>query len=153
MEHYDRRRRALLLVEDNPADVFFLKQALRDEGTLVDVKVIDRGDRAHAHLVAAGIVGDHPSALLLDLGLPGVDGKRLIAELSKDSRLRHIPLLVWTSSDDPDLEDDLRRLGVYDFLRKPLDLDGYRDVARIVVKAMDERGSPSGDPRAELDPI
>ena len=127
----------LLLVEDNPSDVFFLEQALRDEGVPVAVKVIDRGDRAQAHLIAASIVGGHPNALLLDLGLPGVDGKALVAQLRKDRRLRHIPLLVWTASEEPQVEVELRELGVQEILRKPKDLDGYRAVARLLIQAME----------------
>ena len=116
----------ILLVEDDPEDVTFTREAFADYKVGNRMAVVPDGARALAYLRAEGPYLDRPrpDLILLDLNLPGLDGRDVLAAISADPDLSRIPVVVLTSS--PAEEDLLRsqRLGVDAYLRKPVDFAG-----------------------------
>jgi chemotaxis family two-component system response regulator Rcp1 len=98
------RGRALeiLLVEDNPADVRLVSEALKDHHTPYHLTVVDDGAAALAYLCREGTYtqASRPDIVLLDINLPRKDGREVLAEMKQDPRLRCIPVIVLTSSRD-----------------------------------------------------
>ena len=133
----------LLLVEDSEDDVLITKRALDRAHIGNHLSVARDGQAALDMLYADAMHGrDRFGLILLDLGLPKVDGREVLTKLWGDRRLRHIPVIVLTGSDED--EDMVRsyKSGAVAYLRKPVqvdqllravgDLHGYRLlIARI----------------------
>jgi len=115
----------VLLIEDNPGDVFLFKQAIEQQSNVpVHVEVIVDGETA---IEALRDDPSGPDLILLDLNLPKLNGFEILQKLKENGR--QVPVLVLTSSDSL---RDLRaayRLGASAYVMKPNDLDG---IMRIV---------------------
>jgi CheY-like chemotaxis protein len=116
----------VLLVEDDEGDAVLTREAFQEYlHDRLDV-VID-GDQALAYLRRKPPYCDAPTPdlVLLDLNLPGRDGREVLSEIKSDETLRHIPVVVLTTSA---AEDDVLRsyqLHANAFVTKPVDLDGF----------------------------
>lgn len=122
----------ILLVEDNPGDARLTREALAASGvrnTLYDVR---DGEQALAFLRREGAYESAPTPdlILLDLNLPRRDGREVLEDLKKDPSIKHIPVVILSSSEAE--EDILRsyRLHANCFITKPRDLDALTDVVR-----------------------
>jgi CheY-like chemotaxis protein len=119
----------ILLVEDDPGDVLLTREAFADHKVRNELVVIRDGRAALDHLR-----GDdpRPDLILLDLNLPGLDGRDLLSEISADPDLREIPVVVLTNSL---VERDIlqaRRLRVVDYVCKPVDFERLVEVVKRV---------------------
>ena len=125
----------ILLVEDNPADVRLTQEALK-EAAHARTRLHVAGDGVEAmeflHREGSFAGAPRPDLMLLDLNLPRVDGRQVLAEVKGDPELRRIPVVVLTTSPS---EDDI--LHAYDqhvnsYIRKPVDLDQFLHVLRAI---------------------
>jgi len=127
----------MLLVEDSEDDVAITRRALARAHIGNHLTVAHDGQEALDLLYADAMAGsDRFGLVLLDLGLPKVDGREVLKRIWGDRRLRHIPVIVLTGSDED--EDMVRsyKSGAVAYLRKPVqvdqlvravgDLNGYR---------------------------
>jgi len=124
----------ILLVEDNPGDVRLTREALREAKVRNNLSVAPDGVEALAYLRKEGQYADavRPDLILLDLNLPRKDGREVLEEVKADPALRHIPVVVLTSSQ---AEQDILR--AYDlhancYVTKPVDLDQFITVVRSI---------------------
>lgn len=122
----------ILLVEDNPGDVRLTTEALRRGRVANTLHVVDDGDKALAFLRREGEYADapRPGLVLLDLNLPGLDGREVLAEVKSDPELRRVPIIVLTTST---AERDIARsydLGANCFIAKPVALDDFLSTIR-----------------------
>lgn len=124
----------ILLVEDNPGDVRLTIEALRDAKVHNRVSIAKDGVEAMAFLRREGPYADarRPDLILLDLNLPKKDGREVLAEIKADNRLKHIPVVILTTSH---AEQDI--LKSYDlhancYVTKPVDLDQFITVVRSI---------------------
>lgn len=95
---------ALLLIEDNAADVLLLQTAM--EHSRIDHTLAVRQDGAAAleHLIGSNgdaIVANWPDLVLLDINVPKVDGFEVLRRLKAHPVLRIVPIIMWSSSGDP----------------------------------------------------
>lgn len=114
----------LLLIEDDPNDAELTRRALARAHIGNDLTVVGDGARALELLYEQAVAGtEEYGFILLDLGLPGVDGREVLERIWNDRRLRHIPVIVLTGSTSD--EDMLRsyKSGAVAFLRKPVEVD------------------------------
>src|SRR5262245_54857687 len=116
----DPKRAMVLVVEDNPADAWLVAEALHGGATGVDVLVVQDGAEALSFLRREGRYGEspRPDLVLLDLNLPRKDGRKVLEEVKGDPGLTGIPIVVLTSSDDPQDLDRSFDLQADGFLRK-----------------------------------
>jgi len=120
----------ILLVEDNAADVRLMREAFADQDIAVELIVAHDGEEATRALRDPF---RRPDLVLLDLNLPRMDGREVLAEIKADPALRSIPVLVLTSSEsEVDIETSYA-LHANGYLRKPL---AYADL-RAIVTAID----------------
>jgi CheY-like chemotaxis protein len=119
----------ILLVEDDPRDVELTLTALDDYKLANEVVVARDGQQALDYLRCQGEyrtrVQDNPAVLLLDLKLPKVDGLEVLKEIRTDERLKLIPVVILTSSQE---EKDMIRsytLGVNAYVVKPVDFHEF----------------------------
>lgn len=130
----DHKPVEILLVEDNPADVRLTMEALKEGRLLNHVSVAEDGVEALAFLRQKGKYADEarPDLILLDLNLPKKDGREVLAEIKEDPELRHIPVVVLTTST---AEQDILR--TYDlhancYISKPVDFEQFIEVVKSV---------------------
>jgi CheY-like chemotaxis protein len=124
----------IVLAEDNPHDVFLLRQALDQERLDYALCVAKDGQEALALLRHEGDFSGagNPDLILLDLNLPKHDGKEILRTIRAMPSLRQVPIAVFTSSRNPADEAETRRLGATSFISKPTNLDEFLAVgARI----------------------
>jgi CheY-like chemotaxis protein len=118
----------ILLVEDNPADVRLTLEALKDSRLPNRVHVARDGVEAMRMLKETGAV--RPDLVLLDLNLPRKDGREVLAEIKQDESLRHIPVVILSTSQ---AEQDILqsyRLHANAFVTKPVEIDRFFEVVR-----------------------
>ena len=118
---------AILLIEDNPADVNITLTALRDARSATDVHVVADGEEALAFLRCEGshVNATRPDLVFLDLSLPKVDGFQVLEAMKADLVLRRLPVVVISNSSR---DVDIAR--AYDeqisaYLVKPTGVDEY----------------------------
>jgi CheY-like chemotaxis protein len=120
----------ILLVEDSPEDFETTERALRKSGLKNPIFRCSDGDEALDFLHRRGRFADpetspRPGVILLDLNLPGTDGREVLNEVKTDPNLKQIPVIVLTTSkDDRDIEV-CYRCGANSYIQKPVDLDGF----------------------------
>jgi CheY-like chemotaxis protein len=121
--------RPILLAEDNPNDVELILAAFKEANFLNKIQVTHDGEEAldylHRRGAHAGRTGPQPSVILLDLKMPKVDGREVLRQVRADPHLRHIPIVVLTSSRE---ESDLLasyQLGANAFVVKPVDFQDF----------------------------
>jgi chemotaxis family two-component system response regulator Rcp1 len=124
----------ILLVEDNPADAYLVREALQESPLPVHLAVMETGEQALAFVRHRGpyAAAVRPDLILLDLHLPQMDGQEVLQELKSDPTLQTIPVIVLTSSQAP---DDIRRsyaLQANAYVVKPLGLEHYRQVLQAI---------------------
>ncbi len=131
----DGRLINILLVEDNPADVRLTQEALKEAANATTrLHVASDGVEALAFLRRQDghAAAPRPALILLDLNLPRVDGRQVLAEVKSDPDLRRIPVVVLTTS--PAEEDILHAYDrhVNSYIRKPVDLDRFLEVLKAI---------------------
>ena len=127
----DAPRPTILLIEDNPADQEMTRRALANANENVLLEVVEDGEQAMDYLlrrdVYEGIESPPPLLVLLDLNLPKLSGKDVIREVRAHPCLKHLPLIVLsTSYADEDVLESYR-LGCNSYLIKPNRFDQYVD--------------------------
>lgn len=96
----DARNKTIFLIEDNRGDIRLIQEALKSTAVQCDVVVARDGMEAMAYLRQDGEYADavRPDLILLDLNLPKKDGREVLAEIKADPSLKHIPVIVLTTS-------------------------------------------------------
>jgi chemotaxis family two-component system response regulator Rcp1 len=122
----------ILLVEDNPADVFLIKEAMRTHGIPFDLEWFADGEDAVAHIDGLSPSASIPDAILLDLNLPKLDGKEVLGRIRQNARLKFVPVAILTSSDSPHDRRETARLGASIYIKKPPTLDEFLDVGGAI---------------------
>ena len=120
----------ILLVDDDPEDVLLTQEGLSRSHVPGHVNVVADGDEALAYLrgegdYAAAIL---PDLILLDLKKPRRGGREVLEQIKADEALRHIPVIVLTSSDTPDDILPASDLQASSCVAKPSDLDEFQRV-------------------------
>jgi chemotaxis family two-component system response regulator Rcp1 len=124
----------VLLVEDSSAEARLAREALRETQTPVRLHVASDGYQAMEFLRREGVYADapRPRLVLLDLNLPGKDGREVLHDIKADENLRSIPVVVLTTSQ---AQSDITRayeLHANCYIQKPLELDGFIDVVKSI---------------------
>ena len=124
----------ILLIEDNPGDVRLLREALREGTMRARLNVVGDGVAALAFLRRAGTDArvPQPDLILLDLNLPRLNGRDVLAAIKADGALRHIPIIVLTSSADARDVHQAYTLHANCYITKPLDFERFSEVVRAI---------------------
>jgi CheY-like chemotaxis protein len=125
----------ILLVEDNPADVLLLAEAVDEAQPPCRLTTVQNGEEALDCLHRQGRYADCPvpDLVLLDLNLPGRHGHEILADIKGDSELQHIPVVVFsTSGSDQDILTSYR-LHASSHVTKPTDLHQYMNMVGSLI--------------------
>ena len=126
--------KSILLVEDNPDEVNLARRAFAEGKFANRMNVVHDGVAALEFLLATGTETKRlPAVILLDLNLPRMGGMELLKRVRAHERLKQLPIVVLTSSQE---EGDMLRcyeLGANSYIRKPVDFDRFTEVVRLMV--------------------
>jgi len=127
----------ILLADDDADDRMLAKDALKESRLANDLRFVENGEELLEYLRRQGQFSEEgkaptPGLILLDLNMPRKDGREALKEIKSDPNLRHIPIVVLTTSK---AEEDIYRtydLGVNSFITKPVTFDGLVNVMRTL---------------------
>jgi CheY-like chemotaxis protein len=124
----------ILLVEDDPGDVLITREAIESSKVANRVNVVSNGEEALQFLRREASFADapRPGLILLDLNLPRLDGREVLARIKSDPDLRRIPIVVLTTSSSD--EDIVRSYDLHAnaYVTKPVDFDQFMSVVRQI---------------------
>jgi len=124
----------VLLVEDDPGDVLMTQEAFEEHKVRNKLSVVSDGEEALSYLRREGRFADapRPDLILLDLNLPRVDGREVLAVIKDDEDLRRIPVVVLTTSQAD--EDIMRSYSLHAnaYVTKPVDFERFIAVVRQI---------------------
>ncbi|MCP5144624.1 MAG: response regulator [Gammaproteobacteria bacterium] len=124
----------ILLVEDNQADVELTTESLENSKLHLKIHTVTDGAEALEFLLARGrhTNAPRPDLVLLDLNLPRLDGRDVLAAIKQDDNLRRIPVVILTSSD---FEIDVIKsydLGANCYIKKPVGLPEFETIVTAI---------------------
>ena len=124
----------ILLVEDDPGDVLITREAIESSKVANRLTVVSNGEEALQFLHREEPFADapRPGLILLDLNLPRLDGREVLARVKTDPDLRRIPVVVLTTSSSD--EDIVRSYDLHAnaYVTKPVDFDQFMSVVRQI---------------------
>ncbi len=111
----------ILIIDDDIEDQLLIKRAFRETSASCELHVLEDGESAVAHLIPTelGAAAMHPDLILLDLNMPRMDGREVLATLREYEHLRRIPVIVFTTSSARDDVDSCYDLGARSYIQKP----------------------------------
>jgi chemotaxis family two-component system response regulator Rcp1 len=124
----------VLLVEDSPGDVRLTQEAFRDANRSIRLDVASDGVEAMAFLRREGAHADapRPDLILLDLNLPKMDGREVLAHIKEDDSLKLIPTVILTTSDaEADIVKSYQ-LQANCYLSKPVQLAAFENLVKSI---------------------
>lgn len=124
----------ILLVEDDPGHAVLIENNLRSGGIYNDIVKVRDGQQALDYLFNRGQFANKPRPtallMLLDLHLPGIDGIEVLEAVKADPKLRSLPVVVLTSTDDPAEIKRCYELGCSLYIPKPVEYQNFASVVR-----------------------
>jgi len=119
----------ILIVEDSDDDYEYTEEALRESNLKNPLFRVENGQEALDYLYQTGEFNaqnaPRPGIILLDLNMPGIDGREVLKRLKSDADLKEIPTVVLTTSaDEKDIEACYKD-GANTYIQKPVNLDGF----------------------------
>jgi two-component system, chemotaxis family, response regulator Rcp1 len=124
----------VLLVEDSPGDVRLTQEAFREANSYIELDVASDGVEAMAFLRKQGTHAHahRPDLILLDLNLPRMDGREVLALIKEDDSLKLIPTFILTTSDaEADIVQSYA-LQANVYLTKPVQLDAFESLVKSI---------------------
>lgn len=126
----------ILMAEDDPDDRMLVQEAFEESRLKNELRFVEDGEQIMAYLRHEEGYDAHnapePAVILLDLNMPKKDGREVLEELKSDPKLRHIPVIVLTTSE---AEEDIVRSycsGAAGFVVKPVTFQRLVDVLKTI---------------------
>jgi len=128
---------AILLVEDNPADIKITERALRESGFPVELLVVRDGQEAIEYLLRQGVHADSatwrtPDLILLDLNLPRLTGREVLERIRATPALKAVPVLVLTTSRRQEDVQEMYAAGANTYIEKPQNFARFVQVLQSI---------------------
>jgi CheY-like chemotaxis protein len=121
----------ILLAEDNPADVYLIREALKEHGIDSPVHVVWDGKEVLQFIEEASSAAHRLGLIILDLNLPRHDGIEVLQRLRETEGLSHVPVVILTSSDSPRDRVVASEFGATCYLRKPFSLEQFLSLGGV----------------------
>lgn len=128
----------VLVIEDSTEDFTALGRAFRKHGLQNPVLRCEDGDQALEYLQGHGTSSQWPPGLpaiiLLDLNMPGTDGRTVLKTLKQDPQLFKIPVIIFTTSSNNEDIEECYRLGANSYVTKPINYSALEEKVRLIVR-------------------
>ena len=130
------------IVDDDPDDRQIILDAFLENNTQMDYVFIENGDELMTTLGDCADT-DFPSLILLDLNMPGKNGYEVLKEIKQSATLRKLPVVVFSTSDDPSAVAKTRNLGASLYITKPPSFSKLKKTIQYLVSIDWNKFSPS----------
>jgi CheY-like chemotaxis protein len=130
----------LLIADDDADDRMFFIDTVKEIDDSIECCVAKDG--LHALEVLNDSAFDLPDYIFMDLRMPRFNGKRCLAELKKNERLKHIPVLIYTTSRDVNESIELKSMGAAHFISKP---NNPEEIYYILTVVLEEQIAQRGN--------
>lgn len=129
----------ILMVDDDPDDYYLVKDALAENGMIHDFRLVSDGVELMDYLFHRGKYTDSesfpfPWLILLDLNMPRKSGREALREIKTYSALRHIPIVVFTTSREAEDIAACYQMGASSFITKPNTYDSFVQTMKTLGK-------------------
>jgi len=124
---------SLLIVDDDADDRMLFIEAVKEVDE--DIECITANDGQQALELLQNEDSSLPDLIFLDIRMPRLSGKKCLAELKKDERLKHIPVIIYTTSREVEESKELKEMGAYHFISKP---SNTQEIYYLVSLAIEE---------------
>lgn len=133
-EHSPTTQIHILVIEDNPADVFLIQEALREHGLAYQLSVIEDGEEAITFARQKGQYTGavRPDLILLDFNLPKRTGREILESIRENPAFAQVPVAIFTSSESPQDKQATAELKVSRYIRKPSNLEEFMKLGAVV---------------------
>jgi CheY-like chemotaxis protein len=127
-------KKTVLMADDDEDDCYLVRECFRETGLPIDFRHIRDGEALMDYLYHRGEYGEaerspQPDLILLDLNMPKKNGREALLEIKSDPGLREIPIVIFTTSNEPEDIELCRKAGACDFFVKPSD---FTDFSRVI---------------------
>lgn len=128
------RQAEVLLVEDNEDDVYLTQRAFKAAKFVVNLHHVNNGKKCMAFLRKQPPYADVPTPdlILLDLNMPVMDGREVLAEIVKDDALKHLPVVVLTTSYEAEDVRKMYKLRCNSYITKPVDFEKFAEAVEKI---------------------
>lgn len=124
------KNKPILLVEDDTIDAMTVKRALKELNVLNPLITVENGEEALKYLHNAE--NEEPGIILLDLNMPRMNGIEFLRISKNDAKLRHIPVVVLTTSLEEIDRIDSFSMGIAGYMVKPVDYKQFVEVIKAI---------------------
>ncbi|KAF0199903.1 MAG: response regulator receiver [Bacteroidetes bacterium] len=124
------KNKTILLVEDDMIDAMTVKRALKELNVINPVDTVENGEEALEFLRDSK--NELPGIILLDLNMPRMNGIEFLGIAKKDEKLKHIPVIILTTSLEEIDRIDTFSLGVAGYMVKPVDYKQFVEVIKAI---------------------
>lgn len=129
----------VLVVEDSNEDYEALRRALRQSSIKTQLQRCETGSLALEYLEQCllseqGYPTGIPSLILLDLNLPGIDGRRVLQTIKENPRLQYLPVVVLTTSSYSKDIEECYRLGANGYVVKAMDVQRFKESIQVLIQ-------------------
>jgi DNA-binding NtrC family response regulator len=129
---------SLLIVDDDADDRMLFIEAVKEVDEKIECITATNGQEALQLLRNPAYL--LPDLIFLDIRMPGFSGKKCLSEIKKDERLKHIPVIIFTTSKEVEESKELKEMGAFNFISKPSNAD---EIYYLVSFALEEQWNAS----------
>ena len=128
-----KKNMSFLIVDDDADDRMLVIESVREIDDTIECKIARNGEQALELL--RNIEVPLPNFIFLDIRMPRLNGKKCLFEIKNDERLKHIPVIIYTTSKAVEESKELRAMGAFHFISKPRNAD---EIFYLISFVMDE---------------
>ncbi len=133
----NKARALLILIADDDADDRYLtKAAFEENASHCEIDFVEDGNEVFDFLYSRGKFSTYqakmPGLILLDLNMPKKDGRQVLDEIKKAPSLKHIPVIIFSTSKSPEDIRQMYSMGANSFITKPTSFEDLQEVARNI---------------------
>jgi CheY-like chemotaxis protein len=121
---------SILAIEDDLLEAMTLQRAFRDAGIKNPLHIVSGGNEALTFLLETTSM--RPALILLDLNMPGMTGLEFLRVIKSNTILKHIPVIVLTTSSHEHDRDQAFEFSVAGYIVKPMDYEAFVDIVKII---------------------
>jgi CheY-like chemotaxis protein len=122
----------LLLADDDADDCIFFKEVLEELPHTTELVTVNDG--VELMRLLSGNEESLPDAIFLDLNMPRKSGFECLLEIKQNEKLKHLPVIIFSTSFNPEVVNKLRQQGAEYYIRKPAD---FSDLKKVISKSLD----------------
>jgi CheY-like chemotaxis protein len=130
----DQDNMCILIADDDEDDQLMLISAFRDIGFKGVLNTVNNGEELMDHLLKGKYPKEKPCLILLDLNMPKKDGRAALREIKRSSALQKIPVIIYTTSNNPEDISFSYEHGANSFVSKPSSYQDLRQIAETITR-------------------